>query len=288
MTHSLGWMAAALIAVPAAAALAAGGLTPGNYVEVGDTIVDMLDTSALAYSTMLLGKAAAPRPVLATFTTGTAPSESFRTPCPGGGSVSGTIFDRDASGDVSVHDRFVTEFDACRIDNELVTGRSEFVIASHRVEQDREITELEFRFHDLGGDAMRWNGSARARLRADSKTGGERYTVTYQDLLVTRGAQTTRWSFTLDTQRPPLGDRTTRISGSMTLDHAVLRLAQDEAFVIAPGGKPRSGRLTATDADGDRLEIEAGRRRYRYRFFGQGNAGETPDAHSQSKPHGGF
>lgn len=288
MTHALGWMAGALIAAPCATVLAADSLTPDNYVEVGDTIVDMLDTSALAYSTMLLGAAGAARPVLTTFTTGSTSSESFRTPCPGGGSVSGTIFDRDASGDVSVHDRFVTEFDACRIDHAVIAGRSEFVIASHRVEQDREITELEFRFRDLGGDAMRWTGSARARLRADSKTGSERYTVTYQDLLVTRGAQTTRWSLTLDTLRPPLGDRTTRIRGSMTLDQAVLRLAQDEAFVIAPGGKPRSGRLTATDADGDRLEVEAGKRRYGYRFFGHGNAGETPDAHSQSKPHGGF
>ena len=57
--------------------------------------------------------------------------------------------------------------------------------------------------------------------------------------------------------------------------------------MIAPGGKPRAGLLTATDADGDRLEVEAGRRLYRYRFFARGNRGDTPGSHRQSKSHGG-
>ena len=59
--------------------------------------------------------------------------------------------------------------------------------------------------------------------------------------------------------------------------------------MIAPGGKPRAGLLTATDADGDRLEVEveAGRRLYRYRLYSRGNRGDKPDSRSQSKSYGG-
>ena len=57
--------------------------------------------------------------------------------------------------------------------------------------------------------------------------------------------------------------------------------------MIAPGGKPRAGLLTATDADGDRLEVEADRRLYRYRLYSRGNRGDKPDSRSQSKSYGG-
>ena len=275
-----------LAATLAGGTASAAGLAPANYVEVGDTIVDMLDTSVLAFSTMLMSRADAPRPVLASFVATPAHTQSFSMPCPGGGSVSSSMVDRDASGDVSVRDRFVTVFHACRIDAETLTGSSEFVIAANRTLNGVETTELEFRFRHLGSDAMRWNGTARAVLRSDLKNGAERYTVTYQDTAVTRGARAMRWCFTLATQHPPLGDHTAQIDGSLTLEHELVQMVQNDPFVIAPGGKPRAGLLTATDVDGDRLEVEAGRRLYRYRYYARGNRGDTPDSHSQSKPHG--
>ena len=122
--------------------------------------------------------------------------------------------------------------------------------------------------------------------RSDLKNGAEQYSVTYQDMAVTRGARAMRWCFTLATQHPPLGDHTAQIDGSLTLEHELVQMVQNDPFVIAPGGKPRAGLLTATDADGDRLEVEAGRRLYRYRYYARGNRGDTPDSHSQSKPHG--
>ena len=279
------------VALLLAAALAAGtasaaGLTPANYVEIGDTIVDMLDIRVLAFSTLLMSRADAPRPMLASFVATAAHAQSFSTPCPGGGSVSSSMADRDASGDISVRDRFVTAFHACRIDAETLSGSSEFVIAANRTLNGVETTELEFRFRHLGSDAMRWDGTARAVLRSDLKNGAEQYTVTYQDMAVTRGARAMRWRFTLATQRPPLGDHTAQIDGSLALEHELVQMVQNDPFVIAPGRKPRAGLLTATDADGDRLEVEAGRRLYRYRYYAHGNRGDTPDSHSQSKPHG--
>lgn len=270
----------------AAGTASAAGLTPTSYVEVGDTIVDMLDTSVLAFSTLLMSRADAPRPVLASVGALPKRTQSFTTPCPGGGSVSSSMVDRDASGDVSVHDRFVTVFHACRIDDETLTGGSEFVIATNRTLNGVETTQIEFRFRRLGSDAMRWNGTARAVLRSDLKNGAEQYTVTYQDMDVTRGARAMRWRFTLATQHPPLGDPTARIDGSLMLEHELVQMVQNDPFVIAPGGRPRTGLLTATDADGDRLEVEAGRRLYRYRYYARGNPGDAPDSHSQSKPHG--
>ncbi len=280
-------LAAALCAA-ASAAPAANGLATANYVEVGDAIVGMLDTSALAFSTMLLGTSGAPMPLLASFAkTPSARVQPFSAPCPGGGTVSGSIRDRDASGDVSVHDRFVTVFDHCSTDNEIVSGSSEFEITAHRVEQEVETTELAFRFHHLGSDAMRWTGSASAALQTDLKTGSEHYAVTYQDMVVTRGAQTYRWRFTLEMHRPPLGDHTAQINGVLLLAHDVLRLAQDDQFVLAPGGRPRSGQLTATDEQGARLQVEAATRRYKYRLYDRANRGELPNSSSQSKLHDG-
>lgn len=278
---------AALVCALATGIAIAAGLTPANYVAVGDTIVDMLDTSALAYSTLMLGlddTRDAPHAPVARLAAG---PQTFSAACPGGGSVSGSIADRDASGDLSVNDRFVTQFNACRIDREVFTGSSEFVVVAHRIHNGVETTELAFRFHDLGSDTMRWNGPARAVLSTDAKTGGERYTVSYHDLAVARGAQPYRWNFTLTVQRPPLGDHTAQIAGSMAVDHAVLQLQQDELFVITPGGRPRSGQVTASDAEGERLQVEAGTYRYRYRFFARGNGGDLADSSSQSKPHRG-
>ncbi|MEP7295258.1 MAG: hypothetical protein ABI702_03655 [Burkholderiales bacterium] len=279
-------LAAAALAVLSGAAPAAG-LTPANYVEVGDTIVDMLDTSVLAFSTMLISRVDTPRPMLASFAAVSTHTQSFTMPCPGGGSVASRMVDRDASGDVSVRDRFVTVFHACRIDGETLSGSSEFVIAANRTLNGVETTELEFRFRQLGSDAMRWDGAARAVLRSDLKSGAEQYTVTYQDMAVVRGARAMRWRLTMATQHPPLGDHTAQIDGALVLEHDTVQLVQNDPFVIAPGGKPRAGLLTATDAGDDRLEVEAGRRFYRYRFYARGNRTDTPDSHSQSKPHGG-
>ena len=211
----------------AAGTASAAGLTPTSYVEVGDTIVEMLDTSVLAFSTLLMSRADAPRPVLASFGALPERTQSFTTPCPGGGSVSSSMVYHDASGDVSVHDYFVKVFHACRIDDETLTGSSEFVIAANRTLNGVETTELEFRFRQLGSDAMRWNGTARAALRSDLKNGAEQYTVTYQDMAVTRGARAMRWRFTLATQHPPLGDHTARIDGSLMLEHELVQMVQN-------------------------------------------------------------
>jgi cytidylate kinase len=72
----------------------------------------------------------------------------------------------------------------------------------------------------------------------------------------------------------------------MTVDGLPLRLRQDEPFVIAVDGHPVSGQVTASDKQGARLQIEALRRRYAYRFFRPSNDGETADAVSESKPYG--
>jgi len=280
-------LALAGLAGGAMAAATAPGLTPANYVEIGDTIVDMLDTSGLAFSTLVLGLADGARPRLAAFTPAlpVPRAEPFETPCPGGGSVSGSITDRDASGDLSVQDRFVTHFKSCRIDNDVVSGSSEFVVTAHRFDGAAEITELEFRFNALGTDALRWSGRAAVVLRSDAKA-GEHYLVSYRDLAVQRGAHAYRWNFSLEMRRPPLGDRTASVDGTMTVERLPLRLAQDDPFVLAADGTPRSGRLTATDVEGDRLQVEAGSRRYRYRFFRHGNRGNSPDSSSQSRVHG--
>jgi len=269
----------------AALSASAAGLSVSNYVDIGDAIVDMLDTSPLAFSTMLLGLNAAPQAVRASLTAPPARWQAFSTPCPGGGSISGSVADRDASGDLSVQDRFTTVFNSCRIDDQVIGGSSEFVVSAHRIDGALETVELEFLFHRFGTEAMRWTGRAHASLQTDARSGSEQYAVTYRDLAVTRGAHAYRWNFRLETHRPPLGDHTMEINGSLTAEQEALRLAQNDAFVGAPGRPPRSGLLTATDTDGDRLEVEAGAQRYRYRFYARHNAGDLPDSSSLSKPH---
>jgi hypothetical protein len=197
-----------------------------------------------------------------------------------------SVRDADASGDVSTGDRFMTAFEACVIEGSTVAGRSEFVVLDHRFEGSAETTELEFHFKGLGTTELRWSGSARVLLRTDLLRGTERYLVEYRDLAVQRGARGMRWNFGLEMVRPPIGNQVVSVNGAMTIGELHLQLQQDEPFVIPADGFARTGQLTASDAHGARLQVEAGRRRYAYRLFLAGNDGERPDAASQSKPHG--
>lgn len=279
-------LAAALALAPLARA-AAPGIVPANFVEVGDTVVDMLDACGIALSSWVMSGAPLAGPHLAAYGAprGVPQREPFEAACPGGGSIRGHFADRDASGDLSARDRFVTVFDACRVDGEVVTGSSDFVVAAVRDDGPDEVIEMEFRFHDLGSAAMRWSGPAGIVLRTDRRTGAERYVVSYRDLLVRRGERSYRLGVRFEARVPPLGDLTARVDGPMWIGALALKLTQDEPFVMAPGGPPRSGLLTATDARGARLQVEAGRWRYAYRFFERGNAGFVPDSMSQSEPH---
>jgi hypothetical protein len=278
-----------------AQAHAANGLSTTNFVDVGDSVSEMLDTSGLAFSTMLMSSAARPPSARAASfgrrgVAGTAASlsrpETFDRTCPGGGSARVDVLDADAGGALSIGDSFKVTFKSCVLDGSAISGRSEFVVAGHRFEGNSEVTELDFRFDALGSSQMHWTGSARAALRTDLQRGTESYVVAYRDLAVTRGPHTMRWSFSVEMVRPPIGNQVAKVDGAMTVDGMALRLRQDEPFVIAGDGHPRSGLVTASDRHGARLEIEAMRRWYAYRLFRAANAGVTPDAASQSKPYG--
>ena len=287
--------AAALGALLAGLSTAAGGdaagLSTTNFVDIGDGVAGVLDTHALAVSTMLMGAlgdeaATVRRASLRAPPTAAAATQTLRTACAGGGEVRTRLLDADASGDLSRGDRFGSIFEACSVGGHVVSGRSEFTIKAHRYEGHVEITELAFRFDDLGSPALRWTGPARAVLRTDLQRGTESYFVTYADLAVQQRSRHMRWSFSLDVVRPPIGDTIARIAGRMSVDGLRLQLHQDDPYLIGASGFPRAGQLTASDERGVRLEIEAGRRRYAYRLFVVRNRGAVPDASSRSKPYG--
>src|SRR5690242_7801700 len=75
-------------------------LTKDNFVDVGDSLVDLLDTSGLAFATFVLGQADTGLARHAVFgpLPGKARAEPFQAACPGGGSVDGRIVDTDADG----------------------------------------------------------------------------------------------------------------------------------------------------------------------------------------------
>jgi hypothetical protein len=285
------WLAGALacaLAVPTTGAERT--LTASNFVDVGDALTDVLVTSGLAFST-LVGGTTSGLPVWARVAAFQPPMSEIpppraSSPCPGGGQVATRMHDEDRNGAFSVNDRFVTVFESCVIDGRLVTGRSEFVVATHRFDGPAEVTELEFRFRELGTTDLRWTGAARVTLRSDLRRGNEHHVVQYRDLAVIRGARHMRWNFALDVVRPPIGEQVARLDGGLTVDGLRLALNQDEPYVIASSGYPRSGQLTARDRVGTRLQVEAGPRAYRYRFFEARNTGEHPDASSRSRAYG--
>lgn len=284
--------AALALGLCVAHAQAATGLTASNFVDVADSVSEMLDTSGLSFSTMLMGSADLPPTARAASFGGRGNSgtmsrpQTFERPCPGGGTARIDVLDSDAGGDLSIGDSFKINFASCVLDGSVVSGRSEFVVAAHRFEASSEVTELEFRFDALGSPELRWTGAARAVLRSDLRRGTESYVVTYRDLAVTRGSHAMRWNFSVDMVRPPIGNQVAKVDGTMTVDAMLLQLRQDDPFVIGGDGHPRSGQVSASDRHGARLEIEARRRTYAYRLFRPGNAGVSPDAASQSKPYG--
>ena len=64
-----------------------------------------------------------------------------------------------------------------------------------------------------------------------------------------------------------------------------LWLAPRLAFSFSEEGLPASGDLAVIDADGDRLEIEAGQSHYTFRYFSVDNTGTLPDAQSDGPPY---
>jgi hypothetical protein len=275
--------------ISAAPAIAAPGLDSTNFVDVGDSVTDMLDTNALSFATMMMMGSAAvgtapPRHAVFRPPNAAAAPRIFTSPCPNGGQLRTTVVDADADGELSAGDRFVTQFESCAIAGDVMTGRSEFVVAAHRFEGHTEITELAFHFKDLGSAAMRWNGAARAALRSDLQRSTESFTATYLDLAVSRGPHRMRWSFSLDVVRPPFGNALATLAGAMRIDGVPLRLRQDEPFALAGDGFPREGQLTLSDDQGASLQVEAGRRRYTYRLYRAGR--EKPDVVSESRPYG--
>lgn len=285
------WMAvlAAGLAPCAAQAETPAGLTPANYVGIADAVSTILDTSSLAYSTMMIG-ALAPAEARS-WPAGARPAaqapeaRSVETACPDGGSAQVSLWDGDGDGELSPGDHVSSVFSSCSIGAAVLAGRSDFVVAGHRYEGGVEVTELEFRFQNFGTAALRWTGPARTVLRTDERRGTEMQVVTYRDLEVTSGSRRMRWNFTLDMVRPPIGSMVAAATGALSIGKLPLDLRQDEPFVIAEDGFPRSGRLTAADTKGARLQLEAGGERWDYRLFRAGNFGKVADSSSQSEPY---
>lgn len=292
MRHPLALLLAGVLALAAHGGLAAqdgSALTASNFVAVGDRLADVLLNSGLAFATMVHRTAgtdgAAPRRVA--FLPPAPPPQRSDSPCPDGGSVKVAMHDVDGNGSFSVHDRFVTDFESCRMDGSVVSGRSEFIVAAHRFDGHVEVTELEFRFKDLGTPELRWSGPARVVTRSDLRRGTEHHVVRYRALQVKRHGRSMVWSFALDIVRPPIGEQVARLDGALAIEGLRLQLRQDEPFVIAREGFPRAGQLSAQDPAGARIELEAGRRRYTYRFFRAGNTSDfRPDATSRSRRYG--
>jgi hypothetical protein len=265
-------------------------LTHANFVEMGDLVTEVLDTSTFAFATMLIDSVATPQAHALNASLRRAAGAAVQRSehgCPGGGSVKVGLHDADGNGELSATDRVVSVFEACVIGANSISGISDFVVAAHRYRGFVEVLELDFRFRDFGTAQSRWTGPAHAVLHTDHQRGTEHQTLSYQDLVVVHGPRTTRWNLVLDMARPPLGSMVASVDGTMTIGALRLQLNQGEPFVVASDGFPRSGLLMARDDAGARLEIEAGRRRYAYRLFRADNRGETADSKSQSKPYAG-
>jgi hypothetical protein len=267
---------------------ASPGLSLANFKEVGDGITDMLNTSGLTFAVLDAGAAATrvARPRQASIGARAADeAPAVESPCPGGGSVSVTRIDTDASGDLSTGDRFASVFNACAVDGGVMTGRSSFVVSAYRVDGSAEVVEFDFNCEDLGTDDLRWTGLAHLVLRSDLKRGTEHYRVTYRDLAVTRGTRRMRWNFSLDVIRPPIGSGVAGVDGEASIDEVHLTLRQDEVFVVSDSGLPGAGQLTAYDDHGARLQVQAGRRRYAYRLFLPANSSNVPDVAAPGRPY---
>lgn len=273
------------LATGSACADTATGLGPSNFVDVGDGLADLIDSSGLSFSTLLVGAAALPAarpPGLTAALTARRPGKQR---CPDGGSVQARLHDLDRSGGLSVGDEVDTIFKACVVEGRAVSGRSRYRFAGHRLEGTAEITELEIRVDQMGWTELRWTGQARLAIHSEGERGSGRYAVDYRDLDVRHGPHRMRWNFRLEVERDAFGSQTVRFEGSTLVDAVPLRLRQAEPFAIQRGGYPGAGRLVATDDQGGRLEVEAGRRRYAFGWFGAGNDGATPDVESQSRAY---
>ncbi len=241
-------------------------LTQQNFTEVAKGIVDLFDMRMLAMANLVIVGPLAPTGVHRVSIHESRPPAiySFRAVCPAGGTVTGAITDADRDDTMSTGDSFAANFHLCRVsvEGEVFTGSSQFEVTQHVIDESFELTEFQYRFDRLGTESLRWDGSAHVTMREARRTGADQVVVDYLDLAVDRWAQPWRWSFRLDIWRSPLGVRTARLDGRVSVGQLALLVEQQEPFVFSSGTEPRAGRLITSDPGGNQLRIDGGENGY--------------------------
>lgn len=281
-----------------------GDLTPGNYASVGADVVKVLDAAgfaSLAVGAIPValrgvsdGSAARGRRLLlmpAVWASLPPPHEQhldvypIGEPCAEGGYTTGSIFDRDGNGVLSTGDAVVMSYVGCGMGGEVVSGDQSMSVIGLVSFGPVQAAELEFIFGNLGNQALRYSGAVRVVLTIDGATGTEQLAMAFREMLVSLGGRTYHWGFTATYRRTSSGMDSASFAGHLGMDGQTFMLRQPAPFTFSEEGLPAGGHVAVIDADGDRLEVEAGQNRYLFRYFSIDNLGNLPDAQSDGPPY---
>lgn len=189
-------------------------------------------------------------------------------PCESGGSVSVVLNDADGNEDYSAGDSWTESYNNCSMGGLTINGGGSVSVRS----ASASAMDLSLSVNQLSMDGMMMNGPA--RIQVASVASGVSATITFAGVtLASSGAETlTLGAAVALTFNSSTEAVTAAFNGPVAYGADSFWFAQSAAFALPAGkGVPRSGSLTVSDKDGDRVVVSGSASGLTYTFYAAGS-----------------
>lgn len=159
-------------------------------------------------------------------------------------------------------------FQSCVLAGETFTGSALFTVRSYRADSTSVSSTIDIAFRQFGSATLRLNGAA-SFTWLDAST-SETTRVSFLGLTATTPQGSRSWYHTVESILSSSGNERVSLSGFVQVGGQFYRLTQLTPFDIDTSGRPYSGRLSLTDAQGARVEIQATATRFVYSYYAPG------------------
>lgn len=177
------------------------------------------------------------------------------------------VFDYASAETVTPGDFLEMSFQSCVMAGETFTGSARFTVRSYSAGSASESVSLDIVFQQFGSASLRLHGGAQMATSTTSTT--ETMRLSFLGLTATTPQGSRSWYHTTESVWSGSSE-TLRLSGFVQVGGQFYELTQVTPFSLDSTGRPVSGRLRLTDAQGARVEVEATATRFVYTYYAPG------------------
>jgi hypothetical protein len=177
------------------------------------------------------------------------------------------VLDYASADTVTPGDFLQMSFQSCVIAGETFTGSARFTVRSYSANSASESVSFDIAFQQFGSVSLRLHGGAQIIVSATSTS--ETVRLSFLGLTATTPDGSRSWYHTTESVWSG-SNETLRLSGFVQAGGQFYELTQLTPFSVDSAGRPVSGRLRLTDAQGARVEVEATATRFVYTYYAPG------------------